>query len=176
MAKKSKAVAKPEIPDNACPRCWKKKQKIVVRETAERMAHHYAKKHPSQELPDRFYTGPRDSFGGHIKPYMGKFPVGTRVRLRGFYKKGHGAMLSDGTYKSGRHFLFYPELESYIREEDPKIIGKKGTVYDVSPQGHTGHPLSVPVIHVKLDKSVVLKYRDMIAISVLERELKLLDE
>lgn len=171
MAKRS-VPKQPEIPDDACPRCWKKKGKIV-RRSIDRMAYHYTKKHPGKKLPDRFYTGPRDAFGQPINPYVGKFTVGARVRLRGFFKKGTHAYMSDGRMKDGRHFLFYPEFEGYM-EDGVHIIGKKGTVYDISPLGNSGHPMSPPVVHVKLDKPIVLKYGDKHAVSVLERELKIL--
>lgn len=157
---------KAELPDNACPRCWVKKNKVVLRDD---MAKHYKKKHSKQSLPDRFYQGPRDVYGKPIAPYVGKFVVGTRVKLRGFYKKGKGSFV-DGAQKSGRHFDLYPEFESYMYE-GLKIIGKKGTVYEVSPAGNSGHPLSPAWIHVLLDKPLKLKYYDKLTVSVLEREL-----
>jgi hypothetical protein len=187
-------VAEKEL---VCPRCLKKKGKRVVRESKGKMERHYQKKHPNQKVPDIFYTGPTSYYHERILPYVGPFPVGTRVRLQGVEKPlpeicPECGVLRPTEKKMTKHYkkkhrkLDLPrkprfwdyvgaELEDLIENNDQKIVGKKATVYSVTPAGYGG-PKTPPIIHVKFKKPIALKHLDLYALACMEGELVLLEE
>ncbi len=133
--------------EKACPACGKMR-------AIDAMPKHYRVKHPAKTLPIEFYVGEKGFDGHPIGTYAGKFPPGTRVKVRGFRKHG-------------RMFDFYVEYDA------ENVIGLKGTVYDVTPEdwGGKGTPA---IIHVHMDTPIVTKYYHKMSSSFLERELRVL--
>ncbi len=189
---KNRYTVKEDPNKDYCPRCLKKDKK--VERTGEKMAKHYRIKHPGKALPDRFYTGPRSIAGDPITQYSGLFSVGTRVRLVGVEKEfptecpeGCGKVRKTEE-KMRWHLLVKHKIKHYHLEprftidgegrqiegeieKNNSPVGKRGTVFDVTPAGFGG-PKIPALIHIHLDKPFKLKYYDKWGFTCLESELK----
>jgi len=163
------------------------------------MEYHYQKKHPGKRIPDQFYTGPVSYYGEHIPPYTGAYELGTKVRIVGFdapmpdecplcgksrpgkkrmtthYEKRHKR---EPLPRSTHHFNIEPtgrEIEQIIQAGEQRILRKKGTVVGVIPAGYGGKR-TLPIITVRLNKPIMLKYWDLEVIACYENELEVREE
>jgi len=166
----------------------------VVRESKQKMEKHYRIKHPGKRVPDIFYTGPLSNYRERIPPYSGPYPVGTKVRLIGDMKPLPDVCPECGAirpteekmtkhYKKKHRKLDVPrkprfwdpvgyELEEIMENDDQKIVGKKATVYSVTP-AMFGGPKTPSIIHIKFKRPILLKHFDLYALACMEGELEL---